>query len=44
MLGQNELAIYIIATIAKLPWQPQGYINNSFVLRCMKFTFGMEFL
>ena len=44
MLRQNELATYVVVMVAKLSWQPQGYVNNSFILRCMKFMFGMAAL
>ena len=30
--------------VTRLPWQPQCYVNNSFVLNHIDFTFGMVLL
>ena len=33
---------YLVAMVTKLPWQPQCYVNNSFVLSPIEVIFGMK--
>ena len=33
---------YLVSIVTKLPWQPQLYVNNVFVLSCTEFTFHTE--
>ena len=32
----------LIAMVTRLPWQPQCYVNNSFVLSLIEVIFGMK--
>ena len=33
---------YLVAMVTWLPWQPQCYVNNSFVLSPIEVIFGMK--
>ena len=43
-MGRYASATYLIAMVTKLPWQPQLYVNNSFVLSWIESIFGIEVL
>ena len=34
--------MYLIVMVTRLPWQPQCYVNNSFVLSFIEVIFGMK--
>ena len=34
--------MYLVARVTRLPWQPQHYVNNSFVLSLIEVIFGMK--
>ena len=34
--------MYLIVMVTRLPWQPQCYVNNSFVLSVIKVIFGTK--
>ena len=34
--------MYLVLMVLKLPWQPQCYVNNSFVLSLIEVNFGMK--
>ena len=34
--------MYLIVMVARLPWQPQCYVDNSFVLSAIEIIFGMK--
>ena len=34
--------MYLVAMVTRLPWQPQCYVTNSFVLSPTEVIFGMK--
>ena len=34
--------MYLVVMATRLPWQPQHYVNNSFVLSLVEVIFGMK--
>ena len=34
--------MYLVLMVTRLPWQPQCYVNNSFVLSPIGVIFGMK--
>ena len=43
-MGRWASATYLVAMVTRLTWQPQLYVNNSFVLSHIESTFGMGVL
>ena len=43
-MGRQASASYLVAMVTELSWQPQRYVNNSFVSSHIESTFGMELL
>ena len=35
--------MYLIVMVMRLPWQPQCYVNNSFVLGLTEVILGMKY-
>ena len=34
--------MYLVLMVTRLPWQPEGYVNNSFVLSLIEVISGMK--
>ena len=41
-LERQASATYLVAIVTQLPWQPQCYVTNSFVLSAIELIFGMK--